>query len=113
MPQILTENTTMVWLKGTATGLEVGDRLLLTVPQPEGVDALLRILEVTATEADFEPRAHPRGDAGDPEGAPASTPPSREVVSVPPRAGLAPAAPPALPTLEEPPKPTYILIHRP
>jgi Bacterial Ig-like domain/Baseplate J-like protein len=113
MPQILTENTTMVWLKGTATGLEVGDRLLLTVPQPEGAGALLRILEVTATEADFD-RERTRVEMRViPKALPASTPPSREVVSVPPVPVSPPAAPPPLPTLEEPPKPTYILIHRP
>jgi hypothetical protein len=113
MPQILTEKTTMVWLKGTATGLEPGDRLLLTVPQPEGAAALLRILEVTATEVDFD-RERTRVEMRViPKALPASTPPGREVVSVPPVPASPPPVPPVPPTLEEPPGPTYILIHRP
>ena len=112
MPQILTEKTTMVWLKGTATGLGPGDRLLLTVPQPEGVAALLRILEVTATEVDFE-RERTRVEMRViPKALPASTPPAREVVSVPPVPASPAPQPPVAPTLAEPPKPTYILIYR-
>jgi hypothetical protein len=113
MPQILTAETTMVWIKGTATGLEPGDRLLLTAPQPMSGPLDVRILEVTAVEADYE-RDRTRVEMRViPKPLPASAPPSREVVSVAPPPESPPPASPTPPKLEDPPGPTYILTFRP
>jgi hypothetical protein len=113
MPQILTAETTMVWLKGTATGLEPGDRLLLTAPQPMSGPLDVRILEVTAAEPDFD-RQRTRVDMRViQKPLPASTPPGRDVVSVPPAPAPSPPPAPAPAKLTPPPGPTYVLIHRP
>ena len=113
MPQFLTAETTMVWLKGTATGLERGDRLLMTLPQPEGVPLEVRILEVTAVEVEFE-RDRTRVEMRIiPKLLPPSTPPSRQIAffgGLPPSPAPAAPVPPPLAPL---PGPTYVLVRRP